>query len=223
MTLLNNKSDNHIFIIGTGHHARMICENLIENGYKISGFIGKNFNEVGKKIYNEIKVETFDKEFLEKFNSKNNFVINGVGYRSIKSRIEIYEIYSFNGFKFKNFIHSHCQIDRSVEIQDSVIILSGVIIKSFSKIGKNVLINTSSSIDHDNIIGNNCIISPRVTSCGNVKIQDKTFIGAGVNIINNITIGTNCFIGSGVNIQRDIPNNKKVLLKNANLTLDYDI
>ncbi len=68
-----------------------------------------------------------------------------------------------------------------------------------------VIINTGASVDHDNIIGDYCHISPQATLCGNVSVGEGTHIGAGAVVIPGIKIGKWAVIGAGSVIVRDVP------------------
>ena len=82
--------------------------------------------------------------------------------------------------------------------------MAGSIINTGTKIGKHCIINTKSSLDHDNIIENYVHISPGATLAGTVHIKEKTWICAGATIINNITIAKNNIIGAGSVVIKDI-------------------
>ena len=82
--------------------------------------------------------------------------------------------------------------------------MAGAIVNTGTKIGKHCIINTRSSLDHDNIVEDYVHISPGVTLAGNVHIKEKTWICAGTTIINNITINKNNIIGAGSVVIKDI-------------------
>ena len=89
-------------------------------------------------------------------------------------------------------------------------IVSGSVINTGTKIGEHCLINTSSSIDHDNNFKNFSSTGPRVTTGGNVKLGQCSHLGMGAVVKNQITIGDNTIVGS-----------KSMVLKNCNKNSVY--
>ena len=78
-------------------------------------------------------------------------------------------------------------------------------------LGKGVICNTSTSIDHECIIGDFCHIAPGAVLCGNVQVGRSTFIGANSVIKQGIVIGNNVTIGAGTVVIKDIPDNTTVV------------
>ena len=79
------------------------------------------------------------------------------------------------------------------------------------EIGRGVICNTSTSIDHECIIGDFTHIAPGAVLCGNVKVGRNTFIGANSVIRQGIIIGDNVTIGAGTVVVKDIPDGATVV------------
>jgi sugar O-acyltransferase (sialic acid O-acetyltransferase NeuD family) len=94
---------------------------------------------------------------------------------------------------------------------EGVMIAANATINPLAYLGRGVICNTSSSIDHECIIGDFCHIAPNAVLCGNVKIGKGTFVGANSVIRQGITIGNNVTIGAGTVVIRDIPDNATVV------------
>lgn len=99
--------------------------------------------------------------------------------------------------------------------------MAGVVIQNRAFIGRNVILNTRSSVDHDVSIGDNSIISPGAIICGNVKIGRNVFVGAGAVIIQNIQIGNGCIIGAGTVVRHNINDSLTSLGKNQRESMDH--
>ena len=78
-----------------------------------------------------------------------------------------------NGVNLPVLIHPSAIIGEQVEMADGTVIMAGVIINSCTKIGRGCIINTASTIDHDNIIEDYVHISPGVHLAGNVRVGKK--------------------------------------------------
>ena len=79
------------------------------------------------------------------------------------------------------------------------------------EIGQGVICNTSTSIDHECIIGDFSHIAPGAVLCGNVIVGRSSFVGANSVIKQGIRIGNNVIIGAGTVVVKDIPDNATVI------------
>ena len=101
-------------------------------------------------------------------------------------------------------IHPSAVIGTDVEIGIGSVVMAGVVINSSTKIGKGCIVNTSSSLDHDNIIEDYVHISPGVRTAGSVSIGKLTWIGIGSVVSNNVNIYSSCKVGAGAVVVKDI-------------------
>ena len=74
-------------------------------------------------------------------------------------------------------------------------------------IGDHCIINTSSSIDHDNIFSNFSSSGPGVTTGGNVTVMECSHIGIGSIVKNGLNIKKNTIIGAGSLIIKNCKSN----------------
>ena len=110
-------------------------------------------------------------------------------------------------FREKHFpvlCHPNAVIGGSVRIGAGTAVMAGTVINPCTVIGKGVIVNTCSSVDHDCVIHDYVHISVGAHVCGNVEIGEGTWIGAGSTISNNITICPGCVIGAGAVVVKDI-------------------
>ena len=90
-------------------------------------------------------------------------------------------------------------------IGEGTVIMAGVVVNPASHIGRHVILNTSSSIDHECVISDYVHISPNATLCGNVVVGEGAHIGAGATVIQGIRIGQWATVGAGAVVIRDVP------------------
>lgn len=186
----------NVVIIGAGGHAKVIAEIIIKSGDEVIGFLDDNENIQDIEIYAGKRVigKTCD---IEKY--KDNYFIIGIGKNKIRKRIA-----ENNNLKWYTAIHPSAIIATDVKIGAGTVIMPGVIINPGTEIGKHCIINTSSSIDHDNVIENFVHVSPGCHLAGTVNIKEQNWIGVGAILINNIIIAKNCIIGAGAVVIKDL-------------------
>lgn len=108
------------------------------------------------------------------------------------------------GGTLATLIHFTAVTSEDVFIGVGTVIMPGTVINPGTKIGKGVIINTSSSVDHDCVIGDWSHISVGTHLCGTVEIGKECWIGAGVTVSNNIKICDEVIIGAGAVVVKDI-------------------
>lgn len=188
-----------VVIIGASGHARVIADIVISSGDEIVGFLDDNMDIQGSVIFEDkIVLGTTKEEDVEKY--KDNYFIIGIGSNRVRKLIS--EKYS--NLKWYTAIHPNAIIGSNIEIGEGTVLMAGTVINTGTKIGKHCIVNTCSSLDHDNILEDFVHISPGAHLAGTVKIMEGTWICAGVTVINNITIGSNNVIGAGATVIKNI-------------------
>jgi len=90
-------------------------------------------------------------------------------------------------------------------------IMAGAIIGPEARLGKCCYINTNSSVDHDDILGDGTEVSPGATLCGVVTLGKNVWIGAGATVLPGINIGENAVVGAGAVVNKDVAENTTVV------------
>jgi len=72
-------------------------------------------------------------------------------------------------------------------------------------IGKQCIVNTKASIDHDNVIENGAEISPGATLCGMVGVGSCAWIAAGATVLPLVKIGADATVGAGAVVNKNVP------------------
>jgi acetyltransferase EpsM len=199
--------DKQVILVGYSGHGYVVADIVIENNYNLLGYTEKSI--VHNNPFNLEYLGNEDEAvFLDNYSNKGDFVL-GLGNNILREKI------------FKNLIDKGCQIltlkSLSASVSNTAIIDTGtfinrnVSINAFSKIGKNVILNTACIIEHDCIIFDSVHIAPGAVLAGNVSVGARTFIGANSVIKQGIKIGADVIIGAGSVIIKDIPDGMKVV------------
>jgi len=120
------------------------------------------------------------------------------------TREKIQEKLIEEGLNVVSLIHPSSVIGTDLEIGIGTAIMAGVVVNSSTRIGKGCIINTSSSLDHDNVIDDYVHISPGVRTAGNVRVGKGSWIGIGSVVSNNVNICSDCKLGAGAVVVKDI-------------------
>ena len=193
----------NIYIIGSGNHAKVIFFEILKiNKFKILGFID-DFKKKGELIIKHKNKKYYNLgtiNYLKKLNKPNSIV--AIGNNLIRSKI-VKKIDNKFEINWVSINSPNSIIASDVKIGKGSMILPGVVINNNSIIGDHCIINTSSSIDHDNFFDNFSSTGPNVATGGNVKVGACSHLGIGSSVKENINIKKNTMIGGGSFINKN--------------------
>ena len=190
-----------IVLFGAGGHATVIIDILkaqIEAGasIQIKGFL----DDSDKKEWMGYPILGTLSSALEFHDDKTEFII-AIGNNLIREMIQR----KFSQLNFYTAIHPTAVIGTNVFIQDGTVVMPRVVINANSEVGRHVILNTASVVEHDNVINDYVHLSPNATLCGTVRVKPLTHIGAGATVIQGKMIGMQSMIGAGATVITDIP------------------
>ena len=172
-------------LIGFGGHAREVLAQIGEN---LICFVDDDYIIEGTQ-----PLSSFDPTEYE--------VIIAVG--SSKDRYNIVQKLP-KQTKYFTFIHPTALILDNVEIGEGSFIGAYSILTTNIKIGKHALLNRSSQIGHDCIVGDYFSAMPGAIISGNVRIYDCVYMGTNASIKEKITIHSFTTIGSNAAVVKHI-------------------
>jgi sugar O-acyltransferase (sialic acid O-acetyltransferase NeuD family) len=100
--------------------------------------------------------------------------------------------------------HPAATISATAVIGAGTVISAGAVVQQEARVGRFCILNTSCSIDHDNVVGDFVSISPGVHTAGGVTIEDDVFIGLGALIIGGVAVGARATVGAGAVVLRNV-------------------
>lgn len=193
-----------VAIVGYSGHAYVIIDIFLNAGRLVTAYCDQEEKKENPYHLNYLGKES---EVINKLKKYDYFAC--VGHNGIREKIHT-QLSQFLGNPI-NAIHPSAVISGSVKMGDGVMIAANATLNPMVEIGRGVICNTSSSIDHECIIDDFCHIAPGAVLCGNVQVGRNTFIGANSVIRQGITIGKNVTIGAGTVVIKDIPDNATVI------------
>jgi len=189
---------DRLLIIGAGGHGRVVADIAIKmNKWQQIAFIDDD-----KTVKSSMGINIIGKsdDVFQYISSYDIFI--AIGNNDIRERI--HNRLKTAGASIPILIHPSVVTGERVEIGQGTVVMAGVVINCCSRIGKGCIINTASTIDHDNIIEDYVHISPGAHLAGTVKIGKGTWLGIGSIVSNNLNIADNCIIGAGAVVINDI-------------------
>ncbi|MBE2230647.1 MAG: NeuD/PglB/VioB family sugar acetyltransferase, partial [Chitinophagaceae bacterium] len=171
-----------VAIVGYSGHAFVIIDILLSAGRLVTAYCDQE-----EKEFNPYHLTYLGKESDVIHQLKDYDFFACVGHNGIREKIHT-NLSQYLGNPI-NAIHPSAVISPSVRMGEGVMIAANATLNPLVEIGRGVICNTSSSIDHECIIGEFTHIAPGAVLCGNVKVGRNTFIGANSVIRQGIVIG----------------------------------
>jgi sugar O-acyltransferase (sialic acid O-acetyltransferase NeuD family) len=193
-----------VAIVGYSGHSFVIIDILLSAGRLVTAYCDSE-----EKEFNPYHLNYLGKESEVILQLKKYDFFACVGHNAIREKIHT-NLSRYLGNPI-NAIHPSAVISASVKIGDGVMIAANATLNPLVEIGRGVICNTSTSIDHECIIGDFSHIAPGAVLCGNVTVGRSSFIGANSVIRQGIHIGNNVTIGAGTVVVKDIPDGATVV------------
>lgn len=187
-----------LIIIGASGHGKVVADIAI----KINKWQSIAFLDDDESIRTSMGLEVIGKTAdAFTYNDEADFFV-AIGNNATREKIQ--EKLIEQGLNVVSLIHPSAIIGTDVEIGIGSVVMAGVVINSSTRIGKGCVINTSSNLDHDNVIEDYVHVSPGVRTAGSVCIGKGTWLGIGSIVSNNVNICSCCKVGAGAVVVKDI-------------------
>ena len=194
-------SHKNIIMVGGGGHARVVLELLELNGYTVLGFTDEDSKIEELDGVNRLGEDSI----LDRLDPLRVFLAMGIGSVGKPGpRKRLFESFCERGFVFPALVHPSAIISPSATFADGAQIMAGAVVQAHTRIGKNVIVNTRASIDHDCIVGDHSHIAPGVTLSGSVHVGRNVHVGTGANVIQGVHLEDHCLIAAGAMVIRNV-------------------
>ena len=187
-----------IVLLGAGGHARVVLDMLKACGGRIAAVADPS--DRLDPAFEDILHMTDDADLSVRFAPEDCLLLNGVGVTpgSGPSRRQLlFERFIDAGYRFLTLIHPAAIVSPSAKIDDGAQVMAGGVVQCAARIGRNTIINTHASVDHDCGIGDHVHIAPGAVLCGGVRVGAGAFVGAGAVLLPGIEIAAGELVPAG--------------------------
>ncbi|MGD6961102.1 acetyltransferase [Fictibacillus phosphorivorans] len=189
---------NKLLIIGASGHGKVVADIAV----KMERWQEIAFLDDDESITTSMGFDVIGSsdEALKYIDDYEIFI--GIGNNDIRQKVQ--ENLEINGAIIPVLTHPNIAIGEQVEVGAGTVVMAGAVVNCCTKIGKGCIINTGSTIDHDNCIEDFVHISPGAHLAGTVKVGRGSWLGIGSIVSNNINIPNGCKIGAGAVVVKNI-------------------
>ena len=188
--------DQKVIVIGAGGHGKVVADIVRSSGDILLGFLDDG-RQPGETICG-IPVLGGISDYVNHPEAQFVVAIGGAAARrSIVSRLE--------GVRWYTAIHPTAVISpMDTHIGEGTVVMAGAIVNPCTTVGRHCIVNTASSVDHDNRIGDFTHISVGARLAGTVTVGEDVWVGIGATVSNNLSVCDSCMIGAGAVVVHDI-------------------
>jgi acetyltransferase EpsM len=186
-----------VAIIGAGGHAAVVASTLLADKKSIYGY----FDDDPKTWNTEILGIPVFGPISELLYSKHNFnrAIIAIGKNSLRKKLS-----EELNLDWISAVHPFSWISPDAKIGIGSVICAGSIIQPRSVIGRHVIINTKSSIDHDCTVGDFSHVA-EAHLAGGASIDEGVFVALTSTILPSINVGSWSIVGAGALVTKNVP------------------
>lgn len=151
----------------------------------------------------------FEKWRAENPSSDISFLVAIGGDRG-RDRLAIHDVLVGHGLKPANAIHRSSFVSPDAELGPGCQVLANAAVCVGAVLGRESIVNTAASVDHECRIGDGVHIAPGARLAGEVTVGDFSMIGIGAVVLPRVTIGRNVLVGAGSVVLKDVPSDRTV-------------
>jgi len=195
---------NPLYLIGAGGHGKVAADIAELSGYTKITFLDSAYP--AKKNNGPWPIVGNYEDFVTRNDFSGQLFVT-IGDNSNRAKV-------WNSFTIADspkLIHPTATIAKNVELGSGSLIVAGVIINPYAKIGRAVILNTACTIDHDCQLDDFVHISPGANLAGEVHVGEASWIGIGASVNEGISIGRHSIVAAGAVVTNDVPDYATVM------------
>lgn len=191
-----------LYLLGGGGHGRVVIDALRSAGVRLAGILQPD-SKVGEQVLGVPILG--DDEVVAGKSAADVLLVNGLGANPhTRQRRGLFEAMSDRGFTFAQVRHNSAIVGLECTLGEGAHFMAGVVVQNSVRVGKNAVLNTRASVDHDCVLGDHAFVSPGAILCGGVVVGEAAFVGAGAIVLSGVKIGSNAIVGAGAVVTRDV-------------------
>lgn len=126
-------------------------------------------------------------------------------------RIRIHERLAAEGLVPTTIAHPTAFIEDNATIGEGSQLMAGAFVGAEARLGRQCIINTKASVDHEDVLADGVEIAPGATLCGLVHIGVNGWVCAGATVLPRIRIGEDAIVGAGAVVTKHVADGTKVV------------
>lgn len=200
-----------VVIWGARGHCRVLADILVREGRSLAATADHDPVEPPIPAVPLLAGRGLFQEWLADQDVAGLDFLVAIGGARGRDRLEIAGWLSALGIAEGSVRHQSAILEPSACAGPGLHALAGSVIGANARLGRQCILNTRASVDHDCVLGDGVHLAPGATVCGEVQIGTRAFVAAGATVLPKLRIGADAVIGAGAVVVRDVPAGAMVL------------
>jgi sugar O-acyltransferase (sialic acid O-acetyltransferase NeuD family) len=190
-----------LWILGAGGHARIVIDTARSSGeFEVCGVLDDRATPGQAEVDGVPMIGSICRDTVERHRVTHAIVAIG------DARLRAAVAKRMDGLvRWATVVHQRSCVAGNVTVGVGTLICAGAVVQPGAVVGDHVILNTSCSVDHDNVIADLVQIAPGAHLGGTVTVGEGTFVGIGASVLPGVAIGAWSMIGAGAAVIRDVP------------------
>jgi sugar O-acyltransferase (sialic acid O-acetyltransferase NeuD family) len=189
---------------GTGH-AKVVYQLLKSSGIAIACICDRN-PEIVSPIPG-IPILHGENDFLtwlQTADRDNLTFVAAIGGAGGASRLAVHAYMTHLGIAPISLTHPTAWVDATATFNSGDQVLAMAAVGVEVSFGKQCIVNTNATIDHDTHVGDGVHVMPGATIAGQVVIGNEAVIGSNATVLPNLRVGDQAVVGAGAVVTHDV-------------------
>ncbi|WP_165361473.1 acetyltransferase [Lichenibacterium ramalinae] len=131
--------------------------------------------------------------------------ILAIGGHNGSVRCELADRLTSWGLKPFEAIHERAWVASTATMGEGCHVLPMAAVGEDAKLGRQCIVNTNASVDHECILDEGVHIMPGATLAGCVRVGAHATVGANATVLPHVNIGRGAIVGAGAVVVHDVP------------------
>ena len=193
-----------LLILGAGAHGGVVRDCVDERRFRFIGYLDDRPPDPLSSARSELLLGKVDDLPALLRDYPGTMAVIAIGDNMTRLRMAERAERLVPSLTWATIVHPAASLSARAEIGPGTVVVAGSIINCGSRLGRHILINTGTIIDHDNSMDDFASTGPGVVTGGNVRIGGLSHVGIGASVRHGIRIGRNCVIGGQAYVERDV-------------------
>jgi sugar O-acyltransferase (sialic acid O-acetyltransferase NeuD family) len=198
-----------LVVIGAGGNAREIAQIAGRCGYQVLGFVGDGEGRHDSPVLgNEDWLESHPVDCLAM----------GIGSPQHRLKVGTALAARFPHIEWPALVDPAAYVGSNCSLAPGSVVCVGAIATLNVSLGRFSQMNFGSTVGHETVIGDGCLINPGANISGGVSIGDCVLIGTGAQVLQYLSVGDGAVVGAGAVVTKSVPRGVTVVGIPAHLT-----
>ena len=189
-------TEREIIVIGSGGHAKVVIATAQAAGFRVHSVYDDDESRHGGNVLG-VPIAGSIASVTE---AGGRSAINAIGSNRARA-----DVCAGLDFVWATLVHPSAVVHSSTSLGEGTVVFAGVVVQPGTKVGKHVILNTCSSVDHDCKIDDYAHIAPGARLCGNVTIAQGALMGVCSSALPGVGVGAWAVVGGGATVVDSIP------------------